>query len=413
MAISMQRVEKEFVLKNLRDNEIELTVHVRTQRIPATLSAYNDRTLTISAERTDVFETDTPVNLYFSMNGHLMTFKSKPKEIIDENQVTLSNPEAIYRRLERSFERVRPDGKISVRVYLEDGALELNFPRSESYDPVDEEIELGKQFNPASIASLMKSFRDRASRIAAESKIVMFRARMPSGFAEEVIAKSGKILVLPLPTAERLKGSSVSDRVLTEDEIVALLEEEGYGTTESGNLIQKEHLRLREASIREELYCPILFRNYSIGYMYLLQSYSAEEFSSRTVEFVRQFSRILAYALNVNGYFEGSATPQARPAELIDISASGLLFTVDTDSSNVSQDSDMEMEIETTERTIKATGRVKRIISGNMATYVGVQFTDMSHDDSHYLLTFLYGRDYGGIVDLQDSHSSDAFDGKD
>ncbi|MFW5995132.1 MAG: hypothetical protein ACOCRN_03390, partial [Spirochaetia bacterium] len=248
MAIAMQRVEKEFVLKSLRDNGIELTVHVGYRRVPATLVDYKERTLTISTDHTDVFDTEETVHVYFSMNGHMMTFKCKPKEVAEEQRVILSNPEAIYRRLERSFERVRPDSTMSVRVYLEDGALELNFPRSEAYDPVEEEIELGKQFNPASIASLMKSFRERASRIAAESKIVMFRARMPSGFAEETITKSGKILVLPLPTAEKLRGTPVADRVLTEEEIMSLLSEDGYGDTESANMVQKEHLRLREAS---------------------------------------------------------------------------------------------------------------------------------------------------------------------
>ena len=400
MAISMQRVRKEFVLKSLVDSESEIVVHSQSERIAGLLVAYNRETLVVALDEADELDVAAVVNVYFSMNGHVMTFQSSVRGRDAEGRPILAHPDAIYRRLERSHERIRPETGVAVRVFLPDGALELDFPRSERSEPIEDEIKLGFSFNPANIASLMRSFRERASTIAAETKIVMFRGRKPDGMAEDVIVRSGKILVLPLKVSERLKGTAVSDWVLSDRELITQLYEDAASVRTIVRALQSEEHRLRGASIQEEMYCPVLFREYAIGYIYLLQTAGAGEFTPSTVEFVRQFARILAYALNANGYFEGGAKPMPRPADLIDISASGVLFAMKDGSDRVTPGEDIDLEIDVSGHTIPAKGRIVRAYSGAVTTYVAVRFVELDYTDSHRLLTGLYGRDYNGGIDL-------------
>ncbi|MFP4643892.1 MAG: PilZ domain-containing protein [Spirochaetales bacterium] len=398
----MQRVQKEFVLKSLVDSETEIVIHAQSERVPGVLVSYDRETLVVALKEACELDFGSEVNVYFSMNGHVMTFRALVRGRDAQERPILSNPDAIYRRLERSHERIRPETGVSVRVFLPDGALELDFPRSERSQRIEEDIKLGYSFNPANISSLMRSFRERASMIAAETKIVMFRGRKPHGMAEDVIVRSGKILVLPLNVSERLKGTSVSDWVLSDRELITQLYEDAASVRTIARELQSEEQRLRSASIQEEMYCPVLFREYAIGYIYLLQTAGAGEFTPSTVEFVRQFARILAYALNANGYFEGGAKPKPRAADLIDISASGVLFAIQDGSDRVTPGEDINLEIDVSGHTIPAKGRIVRSYSGQVTTYVAVRFVELTYEDAERLMTGLYGRDYNGGIDLDD-----------
>lgn len=399
MAVGMQRVQKEFVLKNLLENSVRLSAHLGDRRTEAKLVDYDRNTLTLEAAQPAVFRGKSAVNVYFSMGGHMMTFKSRVKSL-DGEKVIVRNPDFIYRRLERTYERIAPEEDVAVRVFLSGDALQLDFPESKEFDPVDESIRLGVQFDPERIASLMKSFRDRASSLAAESKIVMFRSRRPSGLPEELIASTGKILVLPIETTRTLAGSAISDRVLTEEEIMGALTDAGQEVFLAAGRLQDENLRIQRAEITAELYCPVLFRHYAVGYIYLLQGREGNPFSPGTVDFVRQFSRVLAYALNANGYFEGSARPRPRDAELIDISASGVLFALREVQDRIREYDELELSVDFRDRSIQARGRVMRLYTSSEATYVGVQFTSIEDDEAHFLMTRLYGPDYTGAIDV-------------
>ncbi len=410
MAVGMQRVQKEFVLKNLLENGIRLSAHLGDRRTEAKLIDYDRSTLVLEPAQPAVFRGRNTVNVYFSMGGHMMTFKSRVKSL-EEGKVTVLNPDFIYRRLERAYERIAPEDDVAVRVFLSGDALQLDFPESKGFDPVDESIRLGVQFDPERIASLMKSFRERASSIAAESKIVMFRSRRPSGLPEELIALTGKILLLPMEAARTLEGNAIADRVLTEEEVMAALTDAGQEVFFASGRLQDEHLRIQRSGITAELYCPVLFRHYAVGYIYLLQGQTGKPFSPATVDFVRQFSRVLAYALNANGYFEGSAKPRSRDAELIDISASGVLFALREVQDRVHEYDELELSVDFPDRTIETRGRAMRMYTSEDATYVGVQFTSMDDDDAHYLMTRLYGENYTGSIDVTAAGDPDRNEG--
>ena len=82
-----------------------------------------------------------------------------------------------------------------------------------------------------------------AMKFSTENKIVMFRERKPTSFQENLIARSGKILVLPFHTAEHLADPAVV-------ELAALLRD-GFAhrdTAELAALLGHEDRRARRGA---------------------------------------------------------------------------------------------------------------------------------------------------------------------
>ena len=62
----------------------------------------------------------------------------------------------------------------------------------------------------------------------------------------------------------------------------------------------------RDQNIGSEIYCPILFEQYAVGYIYAADTIESNlEIDVEMVSYIHEFSQILAFALKKNGYFEG------------------------------------------------------------------------------------------------------------
>jgi hypothetical protein len=149
------------------------------------------------------------------------------------------------------------------------------------------------------------------------------------------------------------------------------------------------------------MYCPVLHQHYVVGYLYLLRTREfPEPFDSKVVDFVFQFSRILAYSLKMNGYFTAEPSREEfGAAELLDISGSGLLFGFPKGGPSPLLYSDLDLTLYLGDVSLTVKGRVMRRYDDNERTYIGVRFLDMSLDDMELLFQRLYGRDYIGDVD--------------
>jgi hypothetical protein len=279
--------------------------------------------------------------------------------------------------------------------------VELNYPESENYEPV-EEPSFDPGFDATQIAELLKAFRERAAQHASDSKIVMFRERQPETFQERVIARSGKILILPFPEREfQSLPRDARDRVLRQDEALEMEKRSGGEVFSTLDAITQIVKKLNDREIWEELYCPVLYREYVVGYLYLLKSgRDVTRFDSRAVEFVIQLSRILAYSLQLNGYFkEQPITEEYDQAALIDISGSGVLFSYPVDGPSLSLYEDIEMRIHMENDEIPASGRIMRKYRDSGRIYFGVQFTNLDTEGMNKLFDRLYGTQYRGEID--------------
>jgi hypothetical protein len=342
----------------------------------------------------------TEVTAYFRFRNNPMTFSARVIEARDDRLV-VQQPEELFRDLSRAFERIKSPEGVSVSFLFKGKQIQLDYPDSDQYEPA-ERPEIDGGFDATKIADLLASFREGAGRFASDNKIIMFRSRTPTTFQEKLIAKSGKILVLPFHTGEsQIRSGDVRERLLSQDEIIAYEAEDGddmFTVLERiGKLIDSN----REKRIWHELYCPVLYHQYVVGYLYLMRSDSDQEkFEPAAFEFVVQYSRILAYSLKANGYFRAEpVVDEFGGAELIDISGSGVLFSYPHDGPEILLYTDLDLRIGLGKQVVPVRGRVMRSYNDTDRIYIAVQFIELDPDDMELIFEHIYGREYRGDVD--------------
>jgi hypothetical protein len=402
MAKEIRRIEKEFVFKHVIDRELPVEVHAETQRLAFRLIEAGERELNLSTlgDEPVKVEEGMPVAVFFRFRGQVMTFQSTVKRLSADG-IVLATPERLYRDLSRDFERIMAPEGIRVSLVVEGYDVQLDYPASASYDPAEPpEYEPG--FDATQITKLLKSFRERASRFAIENKIVMFRERTPRVLPEILLSRSGKIVILPfLGEALSQYSSEARHRILTQDDAVSIFSEEGRESftslTEISHFVQEK----RQAGIHGELYCPLLYGKYVVGYLYLIRGKEGgNAFSEEALSFVMSFSRILVYSLKTNGYFKKDEKESEYGAsELINISGSGLLFSYPTDGPELRLYAPVELRIKLDDRVIPAKGRVMRKFEDSGHLYFGVQFLEIETSDMELLFDRIYGEMYRGEAD--------------
>ena len=129
---------------------------------------------------------------------------------------------------------------------------------------------------------------------------------------------------------------------------------------------------------------------------------SKETLDDDVLEYVFQFSKILAYSLKLNGYFNKSNEVTAEyTTGIVDISASGLLFVNPSRELSLALTlySDLELELKLKERTMTLGTRVMRKYTGKQTIYYGVQFLEIKPEDFRYLFDYVYGRTFNEYDD--------------
>ena len=400
MGSEIKRIEKEFILKNLHEKRTPLEIHLSEERLQAFIDRFDQERLVLVLPDDILPPELTEVTVFFRFRNNPMTFTSKILQA-HERKIEIAQPEELFRDLSRSFERITSPKGVSVTFLFKGKQVRLDYPDSDQYDPV-EEPELDAGFDATRIADLLKAFRERAGRFASENKIVMLRERTPTSFQEKLVAKTGKIVALPFYAAEaQIRSVEVRERILSQDEIIAHEAEEGEDMFMVLERIGKIIDANREKRIWHELYCPILYHQYVVGYLYLMSAGSEQEkFEPATFDFVLQYSRILAYSLKANGYFRAEPViDEFGAAELIDISGSGLLFSYPPDGPEILLYTDLDLRISVGEQTIPVRGRVMRSYNDSDRVYIAIQFIELDPDDMEILFEHIYGREYRGDVD--------------
>jgi hypothetical protein len=302
----------------------------------------------------------------------------------------------VYKNLQRKYERVRLAGSIEVSFSLKGRKIELNFPRGERFNPV-EPPETAAGFNPAKIHNLVAEFRKKASATCSRNKITMLRDRLPRSWEEKVVVRTGKCLWIPavaedFPTRDPFP----DDRVITKADLMAFEEENGTRPSviqsRLGNILYEKS----KQDIAAELLCPILYNEYVVGYIHLVnEGEKRDRILRETVDYAWQFARVLAYSLVTNGYFRAENAGERRyEAPIIDLSASGLLFA------HPNQDlarellvhSDLELTLRIGNRVIQAGSRIMRKFKDSENAFFGVLFMRMQPEDFRFLFEHLYGK---------------------
>lgn len=407
MGVKVNRIEKEFILNKVNDNKSDIHIHGEKKEYIAKITNIEDEYLEVVSAQTDwqEFSEEEDLRVFFSYYGHVMTFNSSVINIDEHMRIKM--PDIMYRNLQRKYERVAGSEEMSVSFIVNEQRIELNFPRSEEYEAIDE-LEFSDDWKTDDLGSLISQFRTKMQQEGVSDTIRMFREYEPKAAWELLVASTGKILYIPtFHSGIPADGAGLHPRILTHPYFQLIIDGHHFEKIDKDEFLQylEEKKRAGTFSI---LCCPILYYEYTIGYIHLE---SERKIGKETLEYVFDFSRVLSYVLLHKGYFKDKKyRPYKYDTEIADISASGLLFSHASPDlkANLMLYADVELNLMIGQRKLKITSRVMRKYPEKDGIFYGLQFMDMQPEDFRFLFDYVYGRDFTADDEIKWEGGADA-----
>ena len=397
MGIKVGRIVKEFVFNSLIDQEIEIEIHGNKKELTGIITSVEEEILSLNIIRGELksFSAGESVRIFFFFQNNYHTFDSIIVEI-EESLLKIQHPDGVYKNPQRKFERIKITEQIQVFFTLKGKKIELNFPESRQKKTM-EEPEVPEDFDFSSIQELTKNFRKKMSESVSYNQVRMLRNKIPSSYEEKVMVATGKIVWIPSSEEDfPFKDPFPDKRVITKRELVKY--EESFDTpayiitSKLGNLLYEK----QKKKIFSEVYCPILYNQYIIGYIYCVnRDEKKEKISGELVDYIYQFSKVLSYSLQLSGYFSTETGGESRyEATILEMSASGLLFCYPGEelAKDLIIHTDLDLTIKLQDRSIVIGSRVRRKFKDKEFYYYGVQFLKLDPDDFNFIFEMLYGR---------------------
>ncbi len=399
MGTTIGRIEQEFILNNLVEKNISLELQVRKVYLEGVLLSVSEKELVFSSKDNHIssLKAGETVTFFFSFYSSTMTFEAK---IVKEgNPLILIPAGGIYKNLKRKYVRVDPAGDVHLTFTLKNAKIILDFPQTQEYESFDSSL-FSEEFDFADIQTLVTDFKKKAALFASENSIVMFRSNKPETFEEKIITETGKCLYLPDTAGGKLpeKKSKLSSVIITSE---LFLNRDGTERVYLGKNLRQVDSAIREKyreGINSEIYCPIVYHEYVVGYIHLANKKNRlVVFTEKDVTFCKEFSRILAYVLDSQGYFaEKKEQESLFNPEIIDISASGLLFTHSEKklSELLGLYGDVQLTLKVGPRKLQILSRVMRKYTYKNQFFYGIQFLEIEPEDFRFLFEYVYGRSF-------------------
>jgi hypothetical protein len=395
MGSCIGRIEREFILQALFTKKIPLSVHGEKKELQGELIRLDDSGLDIKLSEDGHFSSREKVRVFFPFYGHVMTFNS---EIVRNGQcITLDPPKEIYKNLQRKYERVVPPEGITASFVLANTKVVLKYPRIDDYDPVDVP-EVSEGFDYSNIKNLVEDFRQKIHAMNAVESIVMFRGKEAQSLEELLVSRTGKILFVP-DTEKGIPESGEYDygRIITAATIVSLMEQT-HDTLYDLERFQFEFQQKKRDGIHSEMIFPIIYHAYVTGFIRVAKEGDDDSpFTSGEFSYVNDFSRVLAYALKIFGYFKDEEKGEGEfSPEIIDVSASGLLFSHPSQELKLSLllYNDLTLTLKVGHRRMDISSRVMRKYPEKNTSCYALQFMDIKPEDFRFLFDYVYGKDF-------------------
>ena len=397
MATPIKRIEKDFLIKVLYDEKIPV-MHIKGQ------SQYVLTVEKPTQKGQMFFKSDRPIeglkvrkklDLLFDYRGQVIVFSVEISDFRDEH-ITVQEPDSLYKNLDRSFSRVSTPADLQVQFTFHGDRYSLSYPKVTEYETINQAA-LFKAADPKNLSGLVEQMAAWVKNYASAYKLIIFKDVKPTSTEERLLAETGKAFFIP----STLAGFPVEDphpkkRVITEDTFKRYLESTGVGLQFVDEACARFISQKNKAGILSDLWVPILFQEYVIGYIHVwIDKEGVMPFDFTTIDTLYQFSNILAYSLKINGYFEtGKLKNDPFEGKIIDISASGLLFTYPNSAFALTLmlDSELAVQLKTERRTVKAKAKIVRRYKDNTQGYFGCRFLDMAPEDLRFLFEYIYGK---------------------
>jgi hypothetical protein len=392
VAVRIDRVEREFILGTAAETKTEARLRAAGRSLKCRVVAADGGKVGFAAEGTTApFSLRELVSVCFDFRGQAVAFDA-PVIRSASGMVELGIPESMYRSLSRRWARVCRPKSLSVDFLLQDIELSLDCPESEEWADV-ELPELRAGLDPSNLSALVDSFKAKASAIASEGRVSMYKERGPADIAEEMAARIGRILYVPstlgpLPQSDPYPAGRIVTREMAEDF-------EGASSVAQGSKLSA-YLRARAvAGLSSGLWCPVVYYHYAVGVVHIANGPDrprALDFGA--VDLAWEFSRILAWFLKRHGYFAQSATGAApKRGSIVDASPSGLLAALPVGGPKIEQGSVIRLRLGLKHKNIVCSGKVARRYDEGGMSFCGIAFMDISAQDMATLSLDLYGEE--------------------
>ncbi|MDR2181045.1 MAG: PilZ domain-containing protein [Treponema sp.] len=398
MATPIKRIEKDFLLKALYDEQIPVmylagrTEYILKLEKPAKNEVYfaADRPVTGLKPR-------RKLDLMFDYKGQVIIFSIEASAVKDEH-ITAPAPEFLYKNLDRSYSRVSSPEDLKVQFTFQGDRFILNYPKAQEYE-TGELGEWMKDFDPRNLQNLIDQMAAWIRGFASGYKMIIFRDKKPSTTEERIVAETGKTLYLPSTLANFPQNDPYpKKRLITEELFRRYLESTGVSPAYLDDAVNRFIKQKFDAGFFSDAWVPLLFQEYVIGYIHIwIDKEGKLPFDYNVIETLYQFSKVLTLSLKLNGYFQhGRIKNEPFEGKVVDISASGLLFSYPHSalSPALLPDSELAVRLQAPRRTIRATAKIARRYKDNALGYFGCRFLDMAPEDMRFLFEYLYGKPF-------------------
>jgi hypothetical protein len=398
MATPIKRIEKDFLLKVLYDEQLPIMYLKNQSEYILTLEKPTKGQLFLKANRPVTgLKARKKMDLIFDYRGQVVIFAIEVNSVKDEH-IIADEPEFLYKNLDRSFSRVSTPSDMQVQFTFLGDRYSLTYPKVQEYES-GEVGEFMKNLNPKNLSGLIEQMAAWIKGYANSYKLVIFKDLKPATTEERIVAETGKTLYLPSTLASFPKGDPYpKKRLITGDMFKRYLESTGVDLRFVDEAAARFIKTKFDNGIFSDAWVPVLFQEYVIGYIHIwINKEGTLPFDYNVIDTLYQFAKVLAYSLKINGYFEsGKLKNEPFDGKVIDISASGLLFAYPHSplSAALLPDSELSVKVLAPRRFVNANAKIVRRYKDNTQDYFGCRFLDMAPEDLRFLFEFIYGKPF-------------------
>jgi hypothetical protein len=397
MATPAGRIEKEFLLKVLYDEDLPImynkdgTDHILTLEQPA------KEALVLRPEKPiGKLKPHTKLGLLFDYRGQVIHFTAEITAVKDE-LIICKVPQALYKNLDRNYLRVDAPSDLKILFSFRGDRYNLSFPKIMEYENTGSD-NFFQSLDRQNLSGLMKQMTPSLKKYSDGYRIVNFKDKKPETLEERILSETGKTLFLPSTVGSLPKTDPYpKKRIVTEDIFKRYMESTGVDSA----FIDESYARFLRNKYNEGIFSdawiPILFQEYVIGYIHIwINKEGRPPIDFSALDNIYQFAKVLAFSLEENGYFEyGKMHNESFEGRVLDISASGLLFAYpygNSLSSTLLLGAELTVNIEAPNRSINVIAKIIRRFKDKTTGYYGCRYVNLVPEDMRFLFEHLYGR---------------------
>jgi hypothetical protein len=398
MATPIKRIEKDFLLKVLYDEQIPIMYLKNRTEYVLLVEKPTKGQMFLKADRpVEGLRSRKKLDLMFDYRGQVIIFSIEVNTFKDEH-IVADEPEFLYKNLDRSFSRVNTPPELQVQFTFLGDRYSLTYPKIPEYESGDPG-EFMKNLDPKNLSGLIEQMAAWIKGYASAYKLVIFKDVKPTTPEERIVAETGKTLYLPSTLAAFPQNDPYpKKRLITEDMFKRYLESTGVDLKFVDEATARFIKTKFDSGIFSDAWIPVLFQEYVIGYIHIwINKEGKLPFDYGVIDTLYQFAKILAFSLKINGYFEpGKMRNEPFEGKVIDISASGLLFAYPHSalSTALLPDNELSVKLLAPRRAINANAKIVRRYKDSSQGYFGCRFLGMAPEDLRFLFEFIYGKPF-------------------